>query len=130
MPQQKLITRRARKVARFLGADRTRRLFLTYGTTSSINLAAYSFASCAPGDEVLISILEHHSNIVPWQRLAERRGRFLRSLPMTADGRLDLDQLEASLTERWPAGCADPSLQRQRRCDRCRRRPHRLPVAR
>ena len=101
VPQQKLITRRARRSPGSSGPDSDQEVVFTYGTTSSINLAAYSFGELlAPGDEVLISILEHHSNIVPWQRLAERRGVVLRLLPMTADGRLDLDQLEASLTER------------------------------
>jgi cysteine desulfurase/selenocysteine lyase len=53
-----------------------------------------------PGEEVLLSILEHHSNLVPWQRLAERRGVVLRFLPMTPEGRLDLDRLERELTAR------------------------------
>ena len=89
------------KVARFLGARSDQEVIFTYGTTSSINLLAYSFGELlAPGDEILISVLEHHSNLVPWQRLAERRGVVLHLLPMTADGRLDLDQLEASLTGR------------------------------
>ncbi len=89
------------KVARFLGARSDQEIVFTYGTTSSINLLAYSFGELlVPGDEVLISVLEHHSNMVPWQWLAERRGVVLRLLPMTADGRLNLDQLEALLTGR------------------------------
>jgi len=89
------------RVARFLGAHSDQEIIFTYGTTSSINLLAYSFGELlAPGDEILISLLEHHSNMVPWQRLAERRGVVLRLLPMTADGRLDLDQLETSVTDR------------------------------
>jgi cysteine desulfurase/selenocysteine lyase len=73
----------------------------TYGTTSSINLVAHSFGQfLKPGDEILLSILEHHSNLVPWQRLAAQRGVTLRFLPMTPEGRLDLDRLEALLTDR------------------------------
>ena len=53
-----------------------------------------------PGDEILLSMLEHHSNLVPWQMLAERRGVVLRFLPMTPDGRLDLNWLETELTDR------------------------------
>jgi cysteine desulfurase / selenocysteine lyase len=88
-------------IARFLHASSDQEVIFTYGTTSSINL----LAECAggllkPDDEVLLSILEHHSNLVPWQKLAERRGVVLRSLPMTPEGRLDLDRLDSELTER------------------------------
>ena len=80
---------------------RTRRSSSPTATTSSINLLAHSFgARLQPGDEILLSILEHHSNLVPWQRLAERRGVVLRFLPMTPEGRLDLDRLDTELTER------------------------------
>jgi cysteine desulfurase/selenocysteine lyase len=73
----------------------------TSGTTSAINLLAHSFgALLAPGDEVMLSALEHHSNLVPWQPLAMRRGVVLRFLPMTPDGRLDLEALASELTER------------------------------
>ena len=89
------------RVAQFLHAGSEQEVVFTYGTTSSINLVAHSFGGLLkPGDEVLLSILEHHSNLVPWQRLAERRGIVLRFLPMTSEGRLDLDRLDGDLTAR------------------------------
>jgi cysteine desulfurase/selenocysteine lyase len=88
-------------VARFLHARAPSEIVFTYGATSAINLLAHSFgALLAPGDEVMISILEHHSNMLPWRQLAERRGVVLRVLPMTPEGRLDLDWLESELTRR------------------------------
>ena len=89
------------RVARFLHANSDEEVVFTYGTTSSINLLAHSFGGALePGDEILLSMLEHHSNLVPWQRLAERRGVVLRFLPMTPEGRLDLDYLDSELTDR------------------------------
>jgi cysteine desulfurase/selenocysteine lyase len=89
------------RVARFLGAASEDEVIFTYGATSAINLLAYSFGSLlASGDEILLSVLEHHSNLVPWQQLARRRGVVLRFLPMTREGRLDLDRLDSELTER------------------------------
>ena len=88
-------------VARFLHANSDQEVVFTYGTTSSINLLAHSFGDrLEPGDEILLSVLEHHSNLVPWQMLAKRRGVVLRFLPMTPDGRLDLEWLETELTDR------------------------------
>jgi hypothetical protein len=88
-------------IARFLGANSEEEVVFTSGTTSAINLLAHSFgALLAPGDEVMLSALEHHSNLVPWQQLAMRRGVVLRFLPMTPDGRLDLEALASELTER------------------------------
>jgi cysteine desulfurase/selenocysteine lyase len=90
-----------RRVARFLHANSDQEVVFTYGTTSSINLLAHSFGGLLqPGEEILLSVLEHHSNLVPWQRLAERRGLVLRFLPMTLEGRLDLDCLDSELTDR------------------------------
>jgi cysteine desulfurase / selenocysteine lyase len=89
------------RVARFLHANSDQEVVFTYGTTSSINLLAHSFGGLLqPGDEILLSILEHHSNLVPWQRLAQRQGVVLRFLPMTPEGRLNLDRLGSELTER------------------------------
>lgn len=89
------------RVARFLHADSAEEVVFTYGATSSINLLAHAWgASLKPDDEILLSMLEHHSNLVPWQGLAERRGVVLRFLPMTDDGRLNLDRLETELTDR------------------------------
>jgi cysteine desulfurase/selenocysteine lyase len=90
-----------RRVARFLHAYSSEEVVFTSGATSAINLLAHSFgARLVPGDEVLLSVLEHHSNLVPWQQLAERRGIALRFLPMTSDGRLDLAWLDAELSPR------------------------------
>jgi cysteine desulfurase / selenocysteine lyase len=73
----------------------------TSGTTAAINLVAHSFGDLLKaGDEVVISELEHHSNIVPWQMLRDRRGIVLKALPVTKDGRLDLTNLDASVTPR------------------------------
>jgi cysteine desulfurase/selenocysteine lyase len=73
----------------------------TYGTTSSINLLAHCFGTLLRrGDEILLSTLEHHSNLVPWQKLARQTGTILRFLPMTPAGRLDLDRLHTELTPR------------------------------
>jgi len=89
------------RVARFLHANSDQEIIFTYGTTSSINLLAHSFGHLLePGDEILLSVLEHHSNLVPWQELANRRGVVLRFLPMTPEGRLDLGRLGAELTGR------------------------------
>jgi cysteine desulfurase/selenocysteine lyase len=90
-----------RSVARFLHARSEDEIVFTYGATSAINLLAHSLGGMLqPRDEILLSRLEHHSNLVPWQQLAERRGVVLRFLPVTADGRLDLAGLTSQLTER------------------------------
>ena len=71
------------------------------GTTLGINLFAHAFgARLSAGDEIVLSELEHHSNIVPWQLLCERTGATIRVLPVTDEGRLDLDRLEEIVTER------------------------------
>jgi len=89
------------RVARFLNAWSDQEVVFTYGATSSINLLAHCFGTfLRRGDEVLLSILEHHSNLVPWQILADRTGTILRFLSMTPDGRLDLDRLDTELTQR------------------------------
>ena len=89
------------RVAGFLHASSEREVIFTYGTTSSINLLAHCLAHLfEPGDEVLLSVIEHHSNLVPWQKLAEQRGATLRFLPMTTEGRLDLNRLDSELTNR------------------------------
>jgi cysteine desulfurase/selenocysteine lyase len=89
------------RVARFLNASSAEEIVFTYGATSSINLLAYAWGELLKaGDEILLSVLEHHSNLIPWQELAKRRGIILRFLPMTDDGRLNLDRLETDLTNR------------------------------
>jgi len=89
-------------VRRFLGAASTAEILFTRGTTESFNLLATSFgeAFCHEGDEIVVSEMEHHSNIVPWQLLQQRRGITLRVIPVTDDGRLDLDVLPTLLNER------------------------------
>lgn len=89
------------RAAHFLNAYSPAEIVFTYGATSAINLLAYSFgATLNAGDEVMLSVLEHHSNLVPWQELARRRGVVLRFVPMTPEGRLDLDWLETGITPR------------------------------
>ena len=76
-------------------------LVFTSGTTGAINLVAHSFTrGLAPGDAIVVSELEHHSNLVPWQLAAERHGLALRAIPATDDGRLDLDALDRVLDAR------------------------------
>ncbi|MDR1759562.1 MAG: cysteine desulfurase [Fibrobacter sp.] len=86
----------ARKdVARFLNAKSESEIVFTRGTTESINLVAWSFGRkfLQEGDEILVSALEHHANIVPWQLIAEERGASLRVIPMDDDGNLILSAL-------------------------------------
>lgn len=89
-------------VARFIGATDSSEIIFTRSTTESINLVAYSAGAyfVSDGDEILLSELEHHSNIVPWQLLAERTGARVRSVPVDDDGNLRLDQLERLLNDR------------------------------
>ncbi len=87
------------KVAGFVGATSADEIVFTKNATESINLVARSWGSAnlAPGDAVVLTQLEHHANIVPWQQLAADRGIELRWIPLTADGRLDLTDLDALL---------------------------------
>jgi len=88
-------------IAGYLGAADPDEVIVTSGTTLGINLFAHAFGQrLAEGDEVVLSELEHHSNIVPWQLLRERTGITLRVLPVTDEGRLDLERLEEVVTER------------------------------
>jgi cysteine desulfurase/selenocysteine lyase len=90
------------KAMRFLGAADAREIVFTRGTTEAINLAAASFVRprLAAGDEVLITAMEHHSNIVPWQILCEERGASLRVAPITDDGELVVAEFERLLGPR------------------------------
>ena len=89
-----------RKLAAFINADPDEVVF-TKNATEAINLVAYALtSSITPGDEILITEMEHHANLVPWQQLCERTGATLRWLSVTPDGRLDLDGLDTLLTER------------------------------
>jgi cysteine desulfurase / selenocysteine lyase len=88
-------------VAKFIGGKADEIVF-TRGATEAINLVANSWgaANLKPGDRILLSMLEHHSNIVPWQLIAERTGAEIDVCPLTEDGRIDLDAAAAMITER------------------------------
>jgi len=90
------------KVRALIGAETAEEVIFTSGTTAAINTVARSFGDAAlrPGDEILLTEMEHHSNLVPWQQLAERSGATVRYVPVTDDARLDLDALDRLLTER------------------------------
>jgi len=90
------------KVRAFINATSLSEIIFTAGTTSSINLVARSWgdANVTAGDEILLTEMEHHSNIVPWQQLAERTGCLIKFIPITDDGLLQLDKIDALLTER------------------------------
>ncbi len=89
------------KAARFIGGREEETIFVR-GATEGINLVAHSWgmANLKPGDRIMLSQLEHHSNIVPWQLVAERTGAEIDVAPLTEDGRIDLDALGSMLTER------------------------------
>ena len=91
-----------KRVADFLNAASENEIVFTSGATDSINLVAESWGNTfvSEGDRIMLSQLEHHSNIVPWQMLAERVGAQIDVAPLTADGQIDLDWIEANLTER------------------------------
>jgi cysteine desulfurase/selenocysteine lyase len=91
-----------RKVQNFLNAASEEEVIFTRGTTESINLVARSWgdANLRPGDEILLTEMEHHSNIVPWQQAAARTGAVIRWLPITDDGRLAMDRLDEFLSPR------------------------------
>jgi cysteine desulfurase/selenocysteine lyase len=95
------------KVAAFVGAPDRAEIVFTKNSSEAINLVAYAFSSGStgfpalkPGDEVVISEMEHHSNIVPWQLLCERTGATLRWFRITDEGRLDLSDLDTVVNER------------------------------
>jgi len=91
-----------RTVSRFLNAGDVREIVFVRGTTEAINLVAHSYgrSHLGPGDEVLVTAMEHHSNIVPWQLVCEEKAARLRVVPMTDAGELRLDEFERLLTDR------------------------------
>ncbi|MDE0187233.1 MAG: cysteine desulfurase [Candidatus Poribacteria bacterium] len=91
-----------KKIARFINSPRACQIIFTRNTTESINLVANSWgnANLRAGDEILISVMEHHSNLVPWQLLAQRTGAKLRYIEVTDEGLLHLEELDRLLTER------------------------------
>jgi len=90
------------RVARFLNAASSAEIVFTRGTTEAINLVAQSWggSTLRPGDEILVTAMEHHSNLVPWQLLAGRMGAVVRAVPITDAGELDLDAFDRLLTGR------------------------------
>lgn len=90
------------KVRKFINAGSVNEIIFTRGTTESLNLVVSSFCDgfMSEGDEVIVSVMEHHSNIVPWQLLAARKGISLRVIPMNDKGELLLDEYEKLFTER------------------------------
>jgi cysteine desulfurase/selenocysteine lyase len=89
-------------VARFIGATHAQEIVFTSGTTQGINMVAQSWArhQLQPGDEILISEMEHHANLLPWQQLAHEKQLVLKFIPVLPDGTLDYAALEWLLTER------------------------------
>ena len=89
-------------VARFLNASSDSSIVFTPGTTVGLNMIASGWGRkfVQPGDEILTTVMEHHANFVPWQQLAKERGASLRLIPLTSDGRLDMDRLEEVLSRK------------------------------
>lgn len=90
-----------RKVKDFIGATSEKEVIFTRGTTESINLVASSYGALLnEGDEVILSVMEHHSNIVPWQLLRDRRGIVIKVVPILEDGSLDMEAYRNLLSPR------------------------------
>ncbi|MBE7897067.1 cysteine desulfurase [Paenibacillus polymyxa] len=89
------------KVARFLNAKRSQEIIFTRGTTTALNLVASSYgrANCKEGDEIVITPMEHHSNLIPWQQVAKATGATLKYIPLQEDGSVDLADVEKTVTE-------------------------------
>ncbi|MBI3318529.1 MAG: cysteine desulfurase [Candidatus Omnitrophica bacterium] len=90
------------KVARLIGAPKPSTVIFTRNATEAINLVAHAWGRkhVGPGDEILLTEMEHHSNLVPWQLLAQAKGAGLRFLPVTAEGKLDLEPWDRLVTEK------------------------------
>ena len=90
------------KAATFLGAASAKEIVFVRGATEGVNLVAASFAAgrVEAGDEILVTIMEHHANFVPWQMLAEEKGAKLVVAPISDAGEIDLEAFESSLSER------------------------------
>ena len=88
--------RRARKLQRFINAREEREVIFTSGTTDAINLVMHGYGRkfIGAGDEIILTTLEHHSNIVPWQMLAEEKGATIRVVPINDAGELLIDEYE------------------------------------
>ena len=97
--------RARQKAARFLHAPSTAEIIFTRGTTDALNLVAFGYVlpRLGPGDEIVTTVAEHHSNLVPWQRIAKRTGAKLKFLPQHEDGTLDLEAAARTITPRTKA---------------------------
>ncbi|MDN4525555.1 cysteine desulfurase [Fictibacillus fluitans] len=89
------------KVRRFINAKSTQEVIFTRGTTTSINTvaASYGLSNLSEGDEIVITPMEHHSNIIPWQQVAKKTGATLKYIPLQEDGSIDLADVENTVTE-------------------------------
>ena len=89
------------KIQHHFKVKKTHEIIFTAGTTHSINMVASGFSSLLEkGDEIIVSALEHHSNIVPWQLLCEKTGAILKVIPMSEDGSLQMDEYDKLLSEK------------------------------
>jgi len=88
------------KVRKFINAKSTEEIIFTRGTTTALNLVAgsYGAANIFPGDEIVITLMEHHSNLIPWQQLAKRSGAVLKYIPLQADGTMKVEDIQATIT--------------------------------
>ncbi|KQY83860.1 cysteine desulfurase [Paenibacillus sp. Root52] len=88
------------KVAKFINARRTQEIIFTRGTTTALNLVASSYAraNCKEGDEIVITQMEHHSNLIPWQQVAKETGATLKYIPLQPDGHIELSDVEKTIT--------------------------------
>ena len=91
-----------KQIQKYINAGKSCEVIITKGATDSINLVAHSFGKkyLTPGSEVLISALEHHANIVPWQMVCESQGAKLKVIPLTSEGILDIEEYNKLLTEK------------------------------
>ena len=91
-----------RKLQKFIGAGKQEEIIFTSGTTDSINLVANSFGKkyLKEGDEVIISTMEHHSNIVPWQMICEQQGAILKVIPINDKGEIIMEEYEKLLSDK------------------------------
>ena len=90
------------KVAKFINARRTQEIIFTRGTTTALNLVASSYGRsvCKEGDEIVITPMEHHSNLIPWQQVAKETGATLKYIPLQPDGNIDLADVEKTITNK------------------------------
>jgi cysteine desulfurase/selenocysteine lyase len=90
------------KLARFIRAKSEEEIIFTRGTTAAINMVASSYARsvCKEGDEIVLTPMEHHSNLIPWQQVAKATGAVLKYIPLQADGSIKLEDVEKTITDR------------------------------